>query len=666
MGQPRRKLAVAMVSDFFYPQPGGIESHIYQLSQRLIDRGHKVIIITHAYGDRSGVRYLTNGLKVYYVPFAVIYREATFPSVFSFFPVFRNIMLRERIEVVHGHASLSSLCHEAILHARTMGLRTCFTDHSLFGFADPGSILTNKLLKFTLSDIDHVICVSHTCKENTVLRAALDPQMVSVIPNAVVAEDFSPPAQKPPLDEIVVVVICRLFYNKGADLLVALIPRICELHPNVRFIVAGDGPKMIDLIQMREKCMLQDRVEMLGTVRHEQVRDVMVRGHIYLHPSLTEAFGTVIVEAASCGLYVVCTRVGGVPEVLPSNMTSFARPEVDDLVRQTSRAIIDMKAGRITGGDKFHAQVCRMYSWTNIAERTERVYNHIVSHHCAPLPLVDRLKKYYGCGRLAGKLFCFLVALDFLILLFLELVFPTDSIDVCQTLTRQRLVQAQAKVLRQDISDDESIVHAASGMRYEPRRDKRVRAADENIPPLRPAEVSTSGPPTDIPVPIKTSSIVQATIRTSRQPLARSASEPATTTFTPLFTSSNVARPAERATNGPSSTHNLPQMTTPLRVVSVNALTPPMEASPPDKTPPAADTAREHDKQSGLPRPSVDDDIDLRDLPTPSRRSDAEAEADPDQASRGWHLTAFRRRRDHRQHQQRVSTASTPNTPSAK
>ena len=153
---------IAMVSDFFFPQPGGVESHIYQLSTKLIDRGHKVVIITHAYEGRTGIRYLTNGLKVYHVPFFVIYRETTFPTVFSFFPIFRNIILREQIEIVHGHASLSSLCHEAILHARTMGLRTVFTDHSLFGFADAASILTNKLLKFTLSDVDHVIGVSHT------------------------------------------------------------------------------------------------------------------------------------------------------------------------------------------------------------------------------------------------------------------------------------------------------------------------------------------------------------------------------------------------------------------------------------------------------------------------------------------------------------------------
>jgi hypothetical protein len=53
-----------MASDFFYPLIGGVENHIYQLSQCLIDRHYKVIVVTHAYDDRVGVRYMTNGLKV--------------------------------------------------------------------------------------------------------------------------------------------------------------------------------------------------------------------------------------------------------------------------------------------------------------------------------------------------------------------------------------------------------------------------------------------------------------------------------------------------------------------------------------------------------------------------------------------------------------------------
>ncbi|KKA18176.1 Phosphatidylinositol N-acetylglucosaminyltransferase [Rasamsonia emersonii CBS 393.64] len=437
---------IAMVSDFFFPQPGGVESHIYQLSTKLIDRGHKVIIITHAYKGRTGVRYLTNGLKVYHVPFFVIYRESTMPTVFSFFPIFRNIVIREQIQIVHGHASLSSFCHEAILHARTMGLRTVFTDHSLFGFADAGSILTNKLLKFTLSDVDHVICVSHTCKENTVLRASLDPLMVSVIPNAVVAENFRPlsypsdgSSERPaprvigPNDTITIVVISRLFYNKGTDLLIAAIPRILAAHPNVRFIIAGSGPKAIDLEQMLERNVLQDKVEMLGPVRHEEVRDVMVRGHIYLHPSLTEAFGTVLVEAASCGLYVVCTRVGGIPEVLPQHMTTFAKPEEDDLVQATGKAIAALRSNKVRT-ERFHDQVKMMYSWTDVARRTERVYHGIsgaiseqefYGHYpgagwdagrgrTRSFALIDRLKRYYGCGIWAGKLFCLCVVIDYL------------------------------------------------------------------------------------------------------------------------------------------------------------------------------------------------------------------------------------------------------------
>ena len=43
-----------------------------------------------------------------------------------------------------------------------MGLNAVFTDHSLFGFSDAGSIMANKLLKFSLSDVGHVVCVSHT------------------------------------------------------------------------------------------------------------------------------------------------------------------------------------------------------------------------------------------------------------------------------------------------------------------------------------------------------------------------------------------------------------------------------------------------------------------------------------------------------------------------
>ncbi|KAF7247943.1 Phosphatidylinositol N-acetylglucosaminyltransferase subunit A [Varanus komodoensis] len=295
---------ICMVSDFFYPNMGGVESHIYQLSQCLIERGHKVIIVTHAYEDRKGIRYLTNGLKVYYLPLRVMYNQSTATTLFHSLPLLRYIFVRERVTIVHAHSSFSAMAHDALFHAKTMQLRTVFTDHSLFGFADVSSVLTNKLLTVSLCDTNHIICVSYTSKENTVLRAALNPEIVSVIPNAVDPTDFTPDESRRDNNTITIVVVSRLVYRKGIDLLSGIIPELCQKYPDLHFLVGGEGPKRIILEEVRERYQLHDRVRLLGALEHRDVRNVLVQGHIFLNTSLTEAFCMAIVEAASCGLQV--------------------------------------------------------------------------------------------------------------------------------------------------------------------------------------------------------------------------------------------------------------------------------------------------------------------------------------------------------------------------
>ncbi|RKO97384.1 hypothetical protein CXG81DRAFT_12511 [Caulochytrium protostelioides] len=443
-----------MVSDFFWPNMGGVEGHVYDLSQRLAARGHRVTIVTHRYNDRVGVRYLSSFVKVYYIPTWLVFDQVTWPTVYGLFPILRQIMIREHVDIVHGHQAFSAMCHEAILHARTMGLRTCFTDHSLFGFADTGSILTNKLLKFTLSDVDGVICVSHTSKENTVLRAAIEPDRVSVIPNAIIAANFTPDWSHNPPDHvphgIAIIVVSRLVYRKGIDLLVSLLPRICQLFPDVNFIIAGDGPKLIELEQVREKYILQDRIQLLGSVNHGAVRSVLVRGQIFLNCSLTEAFCIAMVEAASCGLLVVSTSVGGVPEVLPDGILMLSRPDEDDLVRQISRAIHLVSTN---GVDRttFHERVKDMYSWGDVAARTETVYAQILDR--PPSGLAHRLVLFYGCGLLAGKIAVLIMAFDYLVLTLLNWIHPSEGIDRAPPFVHTYSPLAQ----REDVTDSATV-----------------------------------------------------------------------------------------------------------------------------------------------------------------------------------------------------------------
>ena len=97
--------------------------------------------------------------------------------------------------------AFSTLAHEALFHAKILNLKTIITDHSLFGFADVSSILTNKILECSIANCDHVICVSNTCRENTFLRASIeDPTLVSVIPNAIDSSMFTPDPSEAPLD----------------------------------------------------------------------------------------------------------------------------------------------------------------------------------------------------------------------------------------------------------------------------------------------------------------------------------------------------------------------------------------------------------------------------------------------------------------------------------
>eukprot|EP01068_Selenidium_serpulae_P020776 Selendium_serpulae@DN9125_c0_g1_i1.p1 len=189
-----QRLAIAMVCDFFYPRLGGVEMHIFELSLCLMELGFKVIVITHSSEGRQGVRYMTKGLKVYYIPMLPFHDNCTLPTFFSAFAMVRQILIREAIDVVHGHQATSNLAHETIFHSRTMGFKTLYTDHSNFGFADAACIHINKLLSITLQDIDAAICVSHTNKLNLCLRAAVPFQDVFVIPNAVCAMRFRPSA----------------------------------------------------------------------------------------------------------------------------------------------------------------------------------------------------------------------------------------------------------------------------------------------------------------------------------------------------------------------------------------------------------------------------------------------------------------------------------------
>ena len=130
-----------------------------------------------------------------------------------------------------------------------------------------------------------------------------------------------------PLNTINIVIISRLAHKKGIDLLVDIIPEVVSRIPNAYFIIRGFGEKYELLEQLRDKYSLQHKIDLGPGIPHDQVRYVLSRGHIFLNTSLSETFCLSMLEAAACGLRVVSTDVGGIPEVLPPGIAYLAKAD---------------------------------------------------------------------------------------------------------------------------------------------------------------------------------------------------------------------------------------------------------------------------------------------------------------------------------------------------
>jgi glycogen(starch) synthase len=162
----------------------------------------------------------------------------------------------------------------------------------------------------------------------------------SVIPNGLGPPPVTPSAL--PIDAPRLLCVGRLSPEKGIDLALSAFASVSERFPRARLIVVGDGPFRSALQRHVLDLGLGARVELLGSVSHEDVFQLLDAATAVLVPSRHEAFGLAALEAAWMARPVVASRVGGLPEVVEDGTTGLlVEPEsVDGL----AGAIVDLLA----------------------------------------------------------------------------------------------------------------------------------------------------------------------------------------------------------------------------------------------------------------------------------------------------------------------------------
>jgi glycosyltransferase involved in cell wall biosynthesis len=129
--------------------------------------------------------------------------------------------------------------------------------------------------------------------------------------------------------------ISRHINLKGIDTILRAMPTLIAKYPDLHLIQIGDGSETQALHQLAQELGISERVEWRGALPHHEVLAELRKASLYVHASrristgFTEAFGIVLIEAQACGLPVVATRSGGIPEAMMESKTGLLFEEND-------------------------------------------------------------------------------------------------------------------------------------------------------------------------------------------------------------------------------------------------------------------------------------------------------------------------------------------------
>ncbi len=121
----------------------------------------------------------------------------------------------------------------------------------------------------------------------------------------------------------VVLYVGRLLRIKGVGHLVRAFPQVVGSCPHALLVLVGDGEERDALQRLARELGVAGQVVFAGLQPHERVITFMRAADVLVLPSLLESFGIVLVEAMSCGLPVVASRVMGVPYVVEDGVNGF-------------------------------------------------------------------------------------------------------------------------------------------------------------------------------------------------------------------------------------------------------------------------------------------------------------------------------------------------------
>jgi N-acetyl-alpha-D-glucosaminyl L-malate synthase BshA len=332
-----------------YPTYGGSGVVATELGKALALEGHQVHFISYAMPHRLD-SFVEN----------IYYHEVEMSN----YPLFEHqlyglsltskmleVIEYEKLDLMHVHYAIphavSGYLAKQVLKKNNSDIKLVTTLHgtdiTLAGL-EPSFL---PLVKFSIEESDGVTAVSRFLKEKTltnyhiekdieVIHNFIDTEIYKREPNEVFRKHIAPEGEK------ILVHVSNFRKVKRVTDTILILKRIKKKLP-AKLLLVGDGPDRSECERLARELDLQDDVKFLG--KQDKLPEILSASDLFLMPSQSESFGLSALEAMACGVPVVSSSVGGLPELILQNETGFIA-EFGDVDRMAKYSIDLLKNDR--------------------------------------------------------------------------------------------------------------------------------------------------------------------------------------------------------------------------------------------------------------------------------------------------------------------------------
>ncbi len=378
-------MKIGIVTQSYYPKPGGVTEVVHHTAVELRRLGHDVTIITTRYDRR---RMEEPGI-------IRIGRNILFPANGAWTNVtagralrrrLEEIFRRKRFDIIHTHCPLVPTLPLLALFADSAGARRVGTFHAA---AEKNGLysLFQRPLDYAARRLDHRVAVSDPARE---FAAQYFPGEYEIIPNGIDCRRFNPDI--PPIEglrdgKLNILFVGRMDRRKGLPYLFKALPIIQRSIPRlVRLILVGEG-------NLRRKVMPRPislggaEIMAVGRVDAQLLPRYYASADVFCAPATgRESFGIVLLEAMASGVPVVASDIPGFRRVVTSGrdgiLASPGSPE--EIADAVTRIASDpAMTARMTAAGRDKAL---SYNWESVTVRLEESFRKVLGLESEPVP----------------------------------------------------------------------------------------------------------------------------------------------------------------------------------------------------------------------------------------------------------------------------------------